>query len=484
MYAILCLAVTISVCHAQNSRKNLNDFNNFRQDLFQDFGNFRKEIIKEYCDFIRNPWKEFNSIAPVPKPEIKPVIPTIAPRDDSLSQHSNPIIIDDILNLKPIQPQPVPLEPIPEIKHNGDEVYQILFFNTRCKVRYNKEKCFKVVSLSEDNIADALTILSSSCHDNTIIDCLAIRKELDLCDWAYIQFLQTVADTICGKETNEATLLMSYIYMISGYKMRLAHDDHSLYMLFASKHSIWSMSSFYVDGETYYGVTQLPDQLKICQGSFPKEQQLSLQIAKQPKFSKDMSIPRTIASVRNPSFQFTVGVNKNLLSFYNTYPSSYFDGDFMTSWSQYADTPMSKEIADSLYPMLKKELFGKTELESVNMILNWVQTGFVYGYDDEIWGHDRTFFSEETLYYPYCDCEDRSVLFTRIVRDVLGLKCVLVYYPGHLASAVHFNSEVNGDYLMLNKQRYVICDPTYFGASVGMTMRGMENSSAKVILLK
>ena len=34
------------------------------------------------------------------------------------------------------------------------------------------------------------------------------------------------------------------------------------------------------------------------------------------------------------------------------------------------------------------------------------------------------------------NCEDRAILFTRIVRDLLGLKCILIYYPGHLASAV------------------------------------------------
>ena len=34
------------------------------------------------------------------------------------------------------------------------------------------------------------------------------------------------------------------------------------------------------------------------------------------------------------------------------------------------------------------------------------------------------------------NCEDRAILFTRIVRDLLGLKFILIYYPGHLASAV------------------------------------------------
>ena len=94
------------------------------------------------------------------------------------------------------------------------------------------------------------------------------------------------------------------------------------------------------------------------------------------------------------------------------------------------------------------------------------------------------FFAEESLYYPYCDCEDRSILFSRLVRDLLGLKVILVYYPGHLATAVHFTEEIKGDYIILDDRKYVVCDPTYLGAFVGETMSGMDNSTAKVILLE
>ncbi|MDE5999628.1 MAG: hypothetical protein K2H04_06125, partial [Bacteroidaceae bacterium] len=68
---------------------------------------------------------------------------------------------------------------------------------------------------------------------------------------------------------------------------------------------------------------------------------------------------------------------------------------------------------------------------------------------------------------------------------LLGLKCVLVYYPGHLASAVHFTSDdVAGDYILLDGQRFVVCDPTYIGAPVGRTMPDMDNETAHVILLE
>ena len=68
--------------------------------------------------------------------------------------------------------------------------------------------------------------------------------------------------------------------------------------------------------------------------------------------------------------------------------------------------------------------------------------------------------------------------------DFIGLKCILVYYPGHLATAVCFTEHVNGDYIQVGGCRYVVCDPTYIGASVGHTMPNMDNSSANVIVLR
>lgn len=101
----------------------------------------------------------------------------------------------------------------------------------------------------------------------------------------------------------------------------------------------------------------------------------------------------------------------------------------------------------------------------------------------QVGGEIVFFFADETLYYPSCDCEDRAILFTRLIRDLLGLKTALIYYPGHLASAVCFTENVAGDYLLLEDNRYLICDPTYINAPVGKTMPDMDNKKAKVILL-
>lgn len=498
-FVILGMALCFAEGHAQNNKKQgssttiddflkeaNNDFDNFRKENRKDFEAFRQQCLKDYTDFMRNPWKTFAETKPVPMPRKDTVPPVVMPEEDKKKQQEDkPVKIDEVVTPTPVQPQPQPVVPIQEVPIDNQPTFKFTFFGTKNVVRFDKSKLVSLNGIREDDVARALEQMSGKDYDNMIIDCLQQRDDLQLSDWAYLLLLKDLSEAVAGKNTNEATLLLAYLYMQSGYKMRLASDGNRLYMLYASRHTIYNQTSYEIDGERYYGVEKLPNRLHICQASFPKEKSMSLWIDRQPQFYAEVSPKRTIASKQYADLKMTVCVNRNLIDFYNTYPTSMVDNNVMTRWAMYANTPMSDEVKKQLYVPLKEKLKGCTQAEAVNKLLDWVQTGFDYKYDDKVWGYDRTFFAEESLFYPYCDCEDRSVLFTRLVRDLLGLDCLLVYYPGHLASAVAFTGEeVRGDYLVLNGKKYVVADATYINAPVGSTMPGMDNSSAKVIVLK
>lgn len=473
--------------HAQNhhSRQAKDALDEFRKSVYEDFNNFRKECMEEFVEFMRNPWKEFEETKPVPIPEEKPVPPVVIPKEDEDKPiEDKPVVIDEVVKPQPVEPQPQPIEPIEEMPVAEEKKVSFLFLGTAVEVRFDTNNRVALNRLDENSIANAMEQFTPQAFDNMILDCLSLRDELLLCDWAYLLMLKTLAYTIAGNNTNEATLLLAYLYMQSGYKMRLGTDGQKLYMLFASRHQIFERTSYSVDNDTYYGVEELPARMYICQAGFPKEKRLSLLVPNSPLLASNTSAKRDIASKKYKGVKMTVSVNKNLIDFYNSYPTSMIDDNFMTRWSMYADTPMEKSVKEQTYAGLREQLEGLTQLEAVNRLLNLVQTGFVYEYDDKVWGHDRAFFAEESLYYPYCDCEDRSILFTRLVRDLMGLDCILVFYPGHLASAVGFTEEAKGDYIMLGAKRFVIADPTYIGAPVGKTMPDMDNKGAKVILLK
>jgi hypothetical protein len=134
--------------------------------------------------------------------------------------------------------------------------------------------------------------------------------------------------------------------------------------------------------------------------------------------------------------------------------------------------------------MLKKQIEGKTQEEAANILINFVQTAFEYKVDDEQFGYERPLFADEVFYYPYSDCEDRSILFAVLVNELMGLEVVLLHYPGHLATAVRFSNDIVGDYINLDGDKYIVCDPTYIGASIGEAMERYKNEQAKVVKIK
>ena len=483
LFSILlsCCAIT---CYPQNNdlRKA---YEEFKQQTQQKYNNFRKESNEQYAMFLKQAWEKYNALPAIPQPKDEIVPPVTIPEDDNNKPiESNPIPIKEVVVPPTPSPQPTPIAPIKEESQPQERTVEFIYCGTKCQVRLSKKLNFSLHDCNNEQLSNVWTQLSAEgVLNNTIRDCLAIRVSRNLCDWAYINLLSSFSKAIYG-ETNEATMLTSYIYSQSGYKMRIGRNGQYIYLLYASEHGIYDVPYFELGGINYYPFECNKKQLEICDASFPQEKPLSLYISQNQEFEYVASDLRTLTSKRYLDVQVQVQVNKNMIDFYNTYPTSEINGNFMTRWAMYANTPLDEHVKEKLYPQLKNKINGLNQLEAANVLLNWVQTAFVYEYDDKVWGHDRAFFAEETLYYPYCDCEDRSILFSRLTRDLLGLETILVFYPGHLASAVCFTENVSGDYISLNGKRYVITDPTYIGAPVGRTMPDMDNSQAHVILLK
>lgn len=474
-------------CHAQIDSRELHQaFDSFRKEIHEDFDDYRKQIVQNYLEFLSNPWKEFAAEEPIPMPKedtIPPVVQPVIPEEEDKPIEDKPVVIEDVIVPEPVAPQPQPVQPIEEVPVIEEKTVSVSFFGTQCKVRIPIDCQFHVEGVSPKKVAKAFETIATEEYDNLIYDCLEIRSRLQLCDWAYLELLRMVADQICQKGSNESELLMAYIFIQSGYRMRLATDGQRLYMLFATHHILYDRPYYALDGENYCCLSALPNNLNITEAAFENEKNLSMLILQPMQLTDALSNIREIQSKKYTEMQVSCHVNKNLMDFYNTYPSSQYGENFMTRWATYAATPIQETIRKELYPQLKSSIKGESQLGAVGKLLNWIQTGFVYEYDDKVWGGDRAFFPEETLYYPYCDCEDRSILLSRLVRDLLGLDVILVYYPGHLAAAIGFTEQVTGDYIMLNGKKYVIADPTFIGAPVGKTMSGMDNKSAKVILL-
>ena len=459
-------------------------YENFKKQAKAEYEDFRAQCNAEYAEFVKEAWKEYKLLPAIPRPKDETVPPVIRPdKDKGKKMEEKAITIKEIISPIEQTPQPKPISPIYEKKQQAEETFHFVYCGTECSVRFPSAYNIVLDVCDNQHIAEAWKKLSTDQLDNTIRDFLEARIRMQLCDWAYLNLIDTFAKDHLGKG-NLATLTTAYIYSQSGYQMRLGRNGNKLYLLFGSKHGIYDKGYFLIDGINYYPLDNDTKKMEVCDFAFPKEQALSLYIPQSQLFTYQPTPVRSLYSDRYKDMTLNVQVNKNLIDFYNTYPTSEINGNFMTRWAMYANTPMEQEVQKQLYPTLQEKIAGLNEHDAVNKLLNWVQTAFVYEYDDKVWGHDRAFFAEETLFYPYCDCEDRAILFTRLVRDFFGLKCIFIYSPGHLASAVCFNQQVTGDYISLKENRFVICDPTYIGAPVGLSMPNMDNQSANVIILE
>lgn len=484
-YGLLIVLALFSVATLAQEDEYQKKYDAFAKQAKSDYENFRDQANREYADFVRKAWEGYNALPAIPKPKEEEVPPVIIPEEDKKKPiEDHPVPIEDEVVTPPApQPQPIPIAPIEEKPQPVEKYVYFTAYGTAFKVRFDDGQRFRLPATTGNAAADAWEFLSGPSYNNTIRDCLEFRIDKQLSDWAYLNVLQTMA-VACLGESNEATLLMAYIYCQSGYQMRLGLAENKLLLLYSSEYDIYGKQYFEIGGRKYYLFGGSAQSLAVCNVGFPQEKPLSLLVSKEQRFDNDKTKERTLKAQGFPSVKVNVSANKNAINFYNDYPTSMIGDDFMTRWALYANMPMPSNIKNSLYPAFRQQTKGLSQLERVERLLNFTQTSLKYEYDEKVWGCDRAFFPEETLYYPFCDCEDRSIFLSRVVRDVLGLKCILVYYPGHLAMAVKFTENVKGDYIMLGNEKYVICDPTYIGASVGMTMPKMDNKTAKVILLE
>ncbi|MBO7367671.1 MAG: signal peptidase I, partial [Paludibacteraceae bacterium] len=371
------------------------------------------------------------------------------------------------------------VEPIVEDTPADDDtqpIFRFIFHNTPCSVHFSNAQAYVAPDASEQSAASGWEVLSAGDYDITVNDCIKLRDELQLGDWGYIKMLQALTVAYCVGH-NEAVLMQMYILTQSGYKVRIARTGEKWVLLMPCSNDIYGYSYIYRDDLKYYILDTVDGSsyYYVFDKAFPKEQQLSLQLPKTPKLAYTPTGERTLASSRYPNMRVSVTENKNLIDFYNEYPLS-------SKWEFYSQTSLSDRAKDELYPTLRQQIAGKPAHDAANMLINFVQTAFDYKTDQEQFGYERPLFGDEILYYPYSDCEDRSILYSILVHELLGLDVVLVELPGHLATAVRFpNDEVYGYHYNIDGAKYTVCDPTYINADVGDCMPQFRETPAKII---
>ena len=397
-------------------------------------------------------------------PNAKPTCPNAQPAAPT----TKPVVV-------PVTPPAVkPSAPAGELFTASSDKQMVNFCGQKVYVDKSLKGVCSIGNMRENAIADAYEAMCKADYKALVDDCRKVKKELNLNDWGIFLFVREASKTLCTDE-NAAVVMQQFLLNELGYKSKMARraDRNQMLLFVAADCQVYGHPYFTKDGLNYYNLTSNEScQFYMCQEDSPKaKSKLNMQVNHAPALNAGMV--NSVHKNRSGSVAVSVDVPKSLMEFYGSMPQC--------DYSVYVNAEVNPSVASKVLSTLAPLVNGKGEAEAANLLINFVQTGFQYATDQEQFGYEKPFFVEELFYYPYCDCEDRSVLYSYLVRNLLKLDVVLLDYPNHIATAVCFNENVSGDFVTVGGKKYVVCDPTYIGASIGKAMPQFKNVAAKVL---
>ena len=397
-------------------------------------------------------------------PNAKPACPNAQP----VAPTTKPVVV-------PVTPPAVkPSAPTGELFTASSDKQMVNFCGQKVYVDKSLKGVCSIGNMRENAIADAYEAMCKADYKALVDDCRKVKKELNLNDWGIFLFVREASKTLCTDE-NAAVVMQQFLLNELGYKSKMARraDRNQMLLFVAADCQVYGHPYFTKDGLNYYNLTSNEScQFYMCQEDSPKaKSKLNMQVNHAPALNAGMV--NSVHKNRSGSVAVSVDVPKSLMEFYGSMPQC--------DYSVYVNAEVNPSVASKVLSTLAPLVNGKGEAEAANLLINFVQTGFQYATDQEQFGYEKPFFVEELFYYPYCDCEDRSVLYSYLVRNLLKLDVVLLDYPNHIATAVCFNENVSGDFVIVGGKKYVVCDPTYIGASIGKAMPQFKNVAAKVL---
>lgn len=439
--------------------------------LQKEYDAFVEARDKEFAEFLKQRWKEYEMFAgkkrdtEIPKPKVSPVAPAKQKMETVLLRVENPgegrlIVPDDgpILRTK---------------KSCSKQVRKLkisyVFYGNKIVLPVDEALRLECEKVSEEYFASYWLRASKSNYDE-LLDCLhAYKSALGLNDWGYYMLVKTFSDHFLQGD-NSRHLLCWFLMNKSGYMASLGFGEGKVSILLPTRQAIYGRSYISRGGLHYYIMGKL-NRLATYEKNFSGSNRLlDLGFETALNFSIDRIQGRSVVF---DGREVKLSYNANVVDFYRDYPS--------TELSVYFNTPFSSVAKESLSEGLYAGLQGCGSKTRVSKLLSFLHESFPYKTDEEQFGQEKYFFPEEVLFYPYSDCEDRAAFFSSLVTLVAGLPSVGLSYPGHVSSAVKIDSVNTGNYLLLDGERYLSCDPTYIGASIGMSMLRYANQSVVVI---
>lgn len=303
-----------------------------------------------------------------------------------------------------------------------------------------------------------------------------------LSDWGCLLLAQEAATTIFpGADTRLANVFAWYALTKAEWGVQIGFSATQIFLLVPVDAELYGVPSVQLGDRDLYVVAapgeKVPDRLGLRTYGVPDDTRgrpLSL-------LAPSMDIGRSVG-VREFGFSID-GQPAGVKIAYNRSAVAWLDEMPQTEMSVLLAAPLSSRAMADLHAVLHPLLEPlSSDAERLNLLLRFVQVAFPYAVDQDQFGEERYLWPEETLHFPFSDCEDRVFLLAALVREFLGLESIALDYPGHVALAVAWPSGAPaGDFIRWREQNYIVADPTYIGANAGMTMPHLSSVTPVVI---
>lgn len=458
----------------------------------EEFRKYKDENDRQFAEFLKAQWREFDTFKgvvrdPKPKPKVLPTAkpaPTDKPAPtkkpvSGVTASPIPLVILPTATPAVIQLPPAVATPRPAL----GAAIPVPFYGNTVAIPYVPAWKQRQVSgaLSAEAMSAFWAQIGTSNFEPALLQLQLARKTLVLDDWSYLTLVRSYVQSLQPGSVTDQNLLLWFFMIKSGYDVRCAYMGSDLYVFVAVTQQVYGTKYMQVKDTPYYAVLAADrgESMKsyyTYDAKYPGNlRSVDLRV-KSLAFTQPLPVQRELHwAYAGKKYQITVPYDRRAVDFLSAYPQADIKVQFSSDLS-----PLSRP---ALLRQLRPMLTGMSEEQSVNFLLGFVQKAFDYKTDEDQFGREKYFFGEEILYYPYSDCEDRAVFFAWLVKELTGLEVVGLSYPGHIAAAVKFRTaNPRGDSVSYNGGRYMVTDPTYIGASLGMTQPPLVNSPPKVIV--
>ena len=454
----------------------------FIQKMQGEFDEYVIQKDKEFADYLKTQWEEFEAKKGVdpperPKPPVMPSYETAPDREESWEKI---VAIEPKINIKKEKAKQII---VPQIQKSDKEVFDkskmtFDFFGFRVILDYDQQFKFDPpAAINPASISGFWEQMSRTNYSGLVTELEMYKTKMNLNDWAYYLLLNEFSKNVFESSDNGQNLMLWFMLNRSGYKSRLAYANNKVSLLVPSHYTVYSKSFLNLQNQNYYVMRDLGSMdIFTYEKDYPGAGRLIDFSINSPLNFKKKIVNKSLGfEYKDQPYSLNIRYNQNLIDFYRDYPQ--------VNINIYFDAAVSSETKESLLESLRPVVNNMTETEAVGFLLKFVQTSFNYKTDQQQFSREKFFFPEEILYYPYSDCEDRSIFFAYLVSELLNLKVIGLEYTGHIATAVNFTGSVEGDYFMYKGEKYNIADATFVNAPIGLTMPEYRGKDAKIIEL-